>query len=270
MNILFLFGHIVVFFVASALFNFHKIKGEERRYVWLLSFLEALATYFFIAPFFLYNFMGQLWIWILHFPLGVGALIGVAYLHHEVNEDSDWIVETFKNNILIFMQVLLPFYIFLTIYQNQDLWMQITFSLVSTSVIFFIAMYLRKILENPAKWFFSQIKNTTWLYVSMWVLIGVLIAYLLFFYRSDNQLAVALNLDRRYDILEYIFFYRNQYFESDLLYNQFSLLVFIPVLFSMAFSFTNYRKYLYTIDIKTSFKHDEEIGGIAAMTKKQE
>ncbi len=268
MIFLFLFGHFVVFFVSSLLFNFHKLSGEDNKYIWLVSFLEGLGTYFVIAPLFLYTFLLSLGVWLLHVVLAVLSLLGAGYIHHELDEDNDWLVETMKNNVLIFMQILLPFYIFLAVYRDQTIGLQILFSFLSVSTLFFIAWGLRILLAKPIKKLFRDIKDYTRIIVPAWIIIGIVICYFLFFHHFDGSLAIWLNLDRPHSMFDYIFIplYYHE-LRGFPLYILFAPISFIPVFISYCFSFTNYRKYLYVIDIKTAFKHEEESGGVEQFAK---
>ncbi len=255
MAILFLVGHFVLFLALSLYFNIKRLD-KELGFKIVISLLEALTTYLIVASIFFYEFIGVLWIYIIHVVMIMPGAIAVAYFAREINENWDWVLENIKNNVLIFLKFLLPFYVFMTVFQNQSIVIQLIYSIALTLVIFVLAYWIRKKVGDKVSFFILNVKNSTNALLAVWISVGLVCAYLLFFFHPQGAVAVALNLADHHSYWIFLFdpiAYQDLITGAFPLYTQFGLLIFIPILVGAIFSITNYRKDVQVIDINTAY-----------------
>lgn len=255
MALLFLIGHFVLFLILSLIFNFKRLDMSIGFKV-TLSFLEAISSYLLISTIFLYEFIAILWVWILHLFLLMPAAVAVAYFYREINENWDWVLENIKNNVLIFLKFLLPFYVFLIIFQNQNLTVQVVLSVSITFALFSIAYWVRRKLADKINFWWINMKNGSMTVLAIWITLGVIAAALLFFWHPINSLTEVLYLSNH--ISFWTFLFNPLEYTADLhtafpLYTQFGGLVFIPILLGTIFPLSNYRKHVQVIDISVAY-----------------
>lgn len=174
---IFLILPFLLFLVTSYVLNIRKIS-DGKFYIILLSLLEAVLSYIVVAMFFLQGYLPRFLYWfIAFFSLLVGSLL-FFFTHKEDSDQWDLQLETIKNNILIFLKTLLPFYFFLIILRFWNPVLQIITALVLTILTIVIASCLRALFSESVKQFFrklgmSSILKTLWLWVIVVIVVGI-------------------------------------------------------------------------------------------------
>jgi len=255
MAVLFLVAHFVLFFIISLITN-HKRLDKSLGFILVLSLLEGVSSYLIISTIFLYEFIAILWIYLLHLFLMVPAVVAVAYYYREINENWDWVLEGIKNNALIFLKFLLPFYVFMTAFQNQMIILQVLYSVLITLAIFLIANFIRNRVADKVSFFILNIKNSNRALLAVWFAVGIFCAYLLFFWHPDGTLAQWLSLANHNSFWDFLFepaeYLENLHTDFPL-YTQFGMLVYIPIIIGAIYPLTNYRKHISVIDINVAY-----------------
>lgn len=104
-------------------------------------------------------------------------------------------LEGIKNNILIALVTVYPFYVFLTIFRFNNWFIQLLLSLVLVFVVLVLSMVLRKTMEN----LYQKLKNYIMdsdlgKYIVIWSIFGFLLLFNIFFQLPLNPLKNSLNL----------------------------------------------------------------------------
>jgi len=187
-----------------------KKRVEHQFRIVFVSLLEALITFIIVSGVFLER-MFEKPIIISLFIVSIIILIALLTWHHkdiyenaDIELDLDIQFETIKNNIILFLITIFPFYLFLTIFRFQSIWIQFGLSLFITMIIFglhsLISESFISIFEN-VKTKFSISGPIKWVILFAIALFSIL--SILLFNLPDEQLGMHLNLSSQQNYLEY-------------------------------------------------------------------
>ena len=193
MDILFVLLPFVLFLVSSYYFNVKKID-EEKSYIILISFVESVISYLIVLGLFLNLYLPGLFLWILSILTIAILSIVIAKLRKESEDYWDWRIETIKNNILLFVKILLPFYAFMTIFRYLNVFIQLSLSIVITVAILYLFKYIRKALTKPVEKFFEQMKYAERWIIGIYLVFTLLLIYSILFVIPTKSLEQSLNL----------------------------------------------------------------------------
>ena len=197
MDYLFLILPFILFLVTSFLLNRKKAK-DNKLYLYLVSTLEAIISYLFVAAFFLQGFFPRF----LYLSISILGLMFLTliffYLNREGEDQWDTQIETIKNNILIFFKSLLPFYFLMIIFRFAHPILQISLSLIITIAMHILAVVLRQLWKEPVKVFFRNLSlsspvKSLWL----WITILFVIIFNILFELPTQTIKSAFNLNDR-------------------------------------------------------------------------
>ncbi len=202
MIIFYAFLPLIVFIPFSIVSNFKKMDNS-RTYIVLVSILESFASYLFVMVLFTQSYFPRMILWILAILLCIVSVVFVILLHKDKDENPESQIETFKNNLLIFLKFILPTYIFMTIFRFQPVVLQLLYTALIVLGIFFISNFVRKKINKPFSEFIRDIQyGSRWLW-GVYAVVGVLIFYLLFFFPAGSPVPYWLNLDNNIGFFEF-------------------------------------------------------------------
>lgn len=187
-----------------------KKRIEHQRRIIFVSLLEALISFIVAAIIFLER-MNERFIVISIFIALLLALLGLLFWNQkdlnqnaDIELDMDIQFETIKNNLIIFLITILPFYVFLTIFRFQPIWIQFGLSVLLTIVVFI----LHTVISTSCEPLVERIKlNFSISGPQKWVVLFVLLVFstlsILLFNVPEEQLGMRLNLVSTQDYFDY-------------------------------------------------------------------
>ncbi|MGS0972826.1 MAG: hypothetical protein ACVCEJ_06300 [Candidatus Izemoplasmataceae bacterium] len=143
-----LYTLLPLLFLLISSFYFNKKKLDESLpYILMVSFFEGIISYFFVYLIFLEGFFDKFYQYLIMFLL-IAVISYIFFLiEKDLDNDMDLQIETIKNNLILYAITIAPFYIFLTVFRFEGPFIQVLYSVLSTSSIIFIYMFFREPLN---------------------------------------------------------------------------------------------------------------------------
>ena len=194
-----------IFLITTYWMN-RKKRVEHQYRIIFVSLLEA----FIVSSLFLER-MFEKPIIISLFTVSIIILIGLLTWHHkdmyenaDIEMDLDIQFETIKNNLILFLVTIFPFYIFLTIFRFQPIWIQFGLSLLISMIVF----VLHSLISEKFVPIFDDLKTKFLISGPIkWIVLFSLVLFsflsFIFFNLPDEQLGMYLNLSSQQNYLEY-------------------------------------------------------------------
>lgn len=191
---IFTISPIILLLFSSYLFNRKKLK-QSLSYTIMISTFEAILSYFIVYLIFFEGFFSavyQLFIFVI--LLAIIAYV-LFFVERDLDSDLDLQVETIKNNLVLFFITVAPFYLFLTVFRFQGVFLQILYSFLVALVILFVYFFFRKridqLMESLVYFVFDTTERALTIFGGGLLFIFV---FALMFNVSTNDIKQQLNL----------------------------------------------------------------------------
>jgi hypothetical protein len=174
----------------------HKKLYERTGNIYLVSFFEGLGTYLVVLALLLEGFIVHPFLQVI--ILLVGLFI-VAYTKNTITEkvfEMDIQIETLKNSFVIFTSTILLFYVLLSVFRFQPVYLQIIYALSITVIFNIFTYFFKKIFSS----LYDRIEANLSLYVSfrawyLYLIVFGLIFMILIFNFPKVSVNQSLNLN---------------------------------------------------------------------------
>ncbi|QWC00141.1 hypothetical protein KHQ88_00820 [Mycoplasmatota bacterium] len=203
MMVLFLLLQLPVIVCISLYLNSKKIFSRKGN-LYVTSFFEGLGSYLIIVSIFLGGFFASIFIKLLLLILG---FIIIAFSKNYINDtepELDLQIETMKNTIVIFSSTLLLFYVMLSVFRFQDIYLQFLYSILIVIVFNFVSIFLRRWFS--IFWDKIDLENSSFVSfraVHIYIVAFVIVLLVLFINFPKVSVNKSINLANSYSYFSY-------------------------------------------------------------------
>ena len=194
---------LLLLILSSYYFNNKKLSDTKSEIVFI-SILEGTLSYFVIVILFLQGFLSVFFLFVITLVLMFTFAYFVFFKDEYNDDDWDLQIETVKNNLVLFTIIVLPLYVFLTIFRYLEPYYQIPLAVLLTASIFYLSILARKLLDplyNKISFIVSMMGNIKYFY--LWVIIGVVFSSAILFQFPKNTVSESLNLSNNVKYLAF-------------------------------------------------------------------
>ncbi len=202
MTYVFLVLPFVVFLVSSLIFNFNKLT-EEPAFIVLISFLEAVSSFLLIFIFFIQGYMPTFFVLFLSIMGCLVVTLLIAFIRPEGIDEWDLQIETLKNNILLFLKTLLPFYVFMTVFRYLNGFLQVFLSIVVVLALNLALKLLVEFIEPKFRVFIRDLRVGARKFIVVWAVLLVLFVTPMLFRPSVSGFRNFMNLSNNVGFLDF-------------------------------------------------------------------
>lgn len=151
---------LIVFLVSSYLFNRKKLE-QSLSYTMMISVFEGILTFLIVYLIFFEGFFSAIYQYFLFIILLAILSYVLFFIERDLDRDVDLQVETIKNNLVLFFITIAPFYVFLTVFRYQSVFLQILYSILIVFGLLFVYLFFRKWIDQTIKSLSSFVFDTT-------------------------------------------------------------------------------------------------------------
>ena len=186
---------LIFSFLASLYYNLQaRLKNDEDGFP-SDTIVDTLLTFIVLYGLFLQGYITRTYIILLLLAL----LLAVAYIRF-INENAfhkyDELLETPRNNVVLFLRTLGLFFVFLTIFRFQHVVLQVTLSVVIVLLLNYIALHFKDEISNFFEWVKLQFSIASFGTAAIvWIIVGLIIGQFIFLNYPMPQLKNSLNLN---------------------------------------------------------------------------
>lgn len=184
----------LIFFIASTIcFNKKKLLMPKKQFIYH-STVDVLSSFSIVSILFLQGVYGVSWLYFINVLIIVASLALLLYAHKVGDSDADLIVETVKNNLLLFLRTLLPLFVFMTIFRFTAFYIQLPLSIGLSIVVFIAAHYLTKITSVWSEIVKRKMDSMTDMPYVFGIIIVLFIFVVIAFVQVPSSVETSLNL----------------------------------------------------------------------------
>lgn len=191
------------FLGATYLFNRKKLSVSDGRLI-LISSLEAVFSYLIVYILFFEGYYDFFFSFFIMLIVMLTVAIILFWLEENRKELLDLQIETIKNTVIIFTLTFLPFYVFLTVFRFQPVFLQILYALVLTTILYLLHIPMQRLFSPLWSFIVDFIDNTfAAKFVALWLIVVLATASIALFDFPSERIKDAMNLSDHVDYFTY-------------------------------------------------------------------